>query len=281
MVAPPTDLFLRACYRAVNENVEYVPPYGSGGSLYIRPLLLGSGPQLGLVPADEFVFIVYVVPVAPFYATAGTLVKPVKALIPEDFDRAAPMGSGDVKAGGNYAPAMAPTMAGKRHGYSVLLFLDAKTRTYIEEFSSANFLAIAHDADRKQQQHEHSTPTSAPCHYTIVAPQSNSILPSITTMSLLTLAERTPGFKVERRPVEWREVAEGGFREVCAAGTAVILTPVNQITLGDTTVTCGPDEGLGEGFQALYDRIVAIQAGDEEDTLGWMAPTEGVTAWKE
>ena len=158
----PVDMFIDAVDKVVRANEEYVPPYGTGGSLYLRPLLIGTGPQIGVAPAKEYTFMVMVMPVGAYYK--GGL-KPVRAVILDDWDRAAPNGMGDVKVGGNYAASLYAHEKAKHDGWPVELYLDAKTHKYVEEFSTSNFIGITRDG-------------------TYVTPDSNSILPSITNMSL-------------------------------------------------------------------------------------------------
>ena len=154
----PQELFLEACERVIRANADFVPPYGTGGSLYVRPLLIGSGAQIGVAPANAYTFIVMVVPVGAYYK--GGL-EPVRALISKDYDRAAPLGVGHVKVAGNYAASLYAHEEAKRAGFPVELYLDARTHTYIEEFATSNFIAI-----------------SAKGHY--VTPDSHSVLPSVT-----------------------------------------------------------------------------------------------------
>ena len=230
--------------RAVRANEDYVPPYGTGGSLYIRPLLIGTGPQIGVAPAREYTFIVMVMPVGAYYR--GGL-KPVRALVVEDYDRAAPRGMGDVKVGGNYAASLYAHEAAKRAGYPVELYLDPKTHTYIEEFATSNFLAITKDG-------------------TYVTPDSHSVLPSVTNNTLQQIAADL-GMRVERRPVPFDELES--FAEVAACGTAVVVTPVYEITRGDKVITISDPETSGPVLQKLYDTVQGIQYGVLPDKHGW------------
>eukprot|EP00842_Homolaphlyctis_polyrhiza_P002056 jgi/Hompol1/2851/HPOL_006193-RA len=164
MIAPPQELFVEAIVRLVKDNIDYVPPYGTSGSLYIRPLVVGTGSHVGLQPSGEFRFIVIATPVGDFFT--GGPVRPIKALIQHGFDRAAPRGMGHAKLGGNYAPTHRPTMRANAKGYSVLLFLDPKESKYVDEFAVSNFAALTReDADGRR---------------TYVTPRSRSILASIT-----------------------------------------------------------------------------------------------------
>ncbi len=240
----PEAMFRDAVTRVVADNIDYVPPYGSSGALYIRPLLIGTGPRIGLQPADEFTFLVLVIPVGNYYK--GGL-SPVSAVIVEGFDRAAPHGVGHVKVAGNYAAGLEPQAVAKKMGYPINLFLDPKEHRYIDEFGTSNFIAIDKDG-------------------TYVTPDSNSVLPSITNKTLMQLAQES-GRKVERRPIPLEEVA--GFKEVAACGTAVVITPVNQIIHGDIVIDIGPSDGVGPVFQDLYKQVRAIQKGEVEDKWGW------------
>ena len=244
MPAIPVDMFVEAVDKVVRANEEYVPPYGTGGSLYIRPLLIGTGPQIGVAPAKEFTFMVIVMPVGAYYK--GGL-KPVRAVILDDWDRAAPLGMGDVKVGGNYAASLYAHEKAKRDGWPVELYLDAKTHQYVEEFSTSNFLGITKDG-------------------TYVTPDSRSVLPSITNLSLMQCAEDL-GWKVERRPIPYTEIKE--FAEVAACGTAVVVTPVWEITRGDDVIVISDKDAVGEHLQKLYETVQGIQYGVLEDVHGW------------
>lgn len=244
MPAIPVDMFVEAVDKVVRANEEYVPPYGTGGSLYIRPLLIGTGPQIGVAPAKEFTFMVIVMPVGAYYK--GGL-KPVRAVILDDWDRAAPNGMGDVKVGGNYAASLYAHEKAKREGWPVELYLDAKTHQYVEEFSTSNFLGITKDG-------------------TYVTPDSRSVLPSITNLSLMQCAEDL-GWKVERRPIPYTEIKE--FAEVAACGTAVVVTPVWEITRGDDVIVISDKDAVGEHLQKLYETVQGIQYGVLEDVHGW------------
>ena len=244
MPAVPVDMFVEAVDKVVRANEEYVPPYGTGGSLYIRPLLIGTGPQIGVAPAKEFTFMVIVMPVGAYYK--GGL-KPVRAVILDDWDRAAPLGMGDVKVGGNYAASLYAHEKAKREGWPVELYLDAKTHQYVEEFSTSNFLGITKDG-------------------TYVTPDSRSVLPSITNLSLMQCAEDL-GWKVERRPIPYTEIKE--FAEVAACGTAVVVTPVWEITRGDDVIVISDKDAVGEHLQKLYETVQGIQYGVLEDVHGW------------
>ena len=242
------DMFMDALKRVVNDNLDYIPPYGSGGSLYVRPLLVGSGPQIGVAPADEYTFMIMVMPVGPYYK--GGL-KPVRAVILDDYDRAAPQGMGDVKVAGNYAASLFAHESAKHAGWPVELYLDAKTHTFVEEFATSNFLGIRKNAD-------------GTCTY--VTPDSKSVLPSVTNMTLRQIAEDL-GMKVEVRPVPYTEIPL--FDEVAACGTAVVVTPVCEITRGSDVIRISGADECGPVLQKLYDTVQGIQYGRLPDTHGW------------
>ena len=219
-------IFNGAIERVVRENLEFVPPYGSGGALYIRPFMYGCGAQLGLGAAPEYKFTVAVNPVGDYYS--GGLAA-LDGLVMTEYDRAAARGTGAVKAGGNYAADVLPSAEAKEAGYPIALYLDSVEHKYVEEFSTSNFIAISKDGN-------------------YVTPASESILQSVTNMSLRQIA-RDLGMGVEERAVEWAEV--GAFEEVAACGTAVVLTPIKSLTRADEIVEFG---GF-EQFQGLYDRV--------------------------
>jgi len=244
----PADMFSDAVGTAVRENIDYVPPFGAG-AMYIRPFVFGSGAKLGLGPAPEYKFIVLVAPVGDYYK--GQAMSGVDALVMDDFDRAAPLGTGNVKVGGNYASDLIPSRTAAETpnpaggGYPVCLYLDAKTRTYVEEFSTSNFVAISEDGKQ------------------FITPKSATILGSVTNMVLQEVAADA-GLEVVRRPVLFDEVAS--FREVGAAGTAVVLTPIGSITKGGVRTDF---EGCEELLN-LRQAIVDVQTGVTEDTKGWL-----------
>lgn len=245
MAELPSDLFIDAVRKVVQDNIDYVPPYGSNGSLYIRPLLFGSGPRVGLQPADEYTFICLVTPVGDYYK--GGLGQPVSSLIISDYDRAAPRGVGNVKVAGNYAADLLPNMLSKKKGYPISLYLDAKTQTLIEEFSTSNFVGIRDN--------------------TFITPSSSSVLPSITNKSLMQIA-KDMGMTVEERDVHVSELAT--MSEVLAVGTAVVVTPVGKVTTADGTVyEFGNNEEIGPITRRLYDQVRAIQNGESADIHGW------------
>ncbi|CCG80845.1 Branched-chain amino acid aminotransferase [Taphrina deformans PYCC 5710] len=247
MPAVPEDLFIEAAKLATAKNIEFVPPYELGQALYLRPLLLGTGPQLALLPPDEFTFIVACTPVANLYSASGA--KPIDAIIVEDFDRAAPAGTGSAKLGGNYAPVFQHAAKAKAAGFPITLHLDSKTRSHVDEFSTSNFLALKGSGSET----------------TLVVPESTSILKSVTTKSVIELA-KSFGWKVERRPVPVEEISE--FSEIMSAGTAAVISPIKSVTYrGQKLVQLS--EECGPGSQKILRTLRAIQTGDAEDTFGW------------
>lgn len=252
MAAPSEELFLEMCLMAVKENLDFLPPYGHNASMYLRPVLVGCNPQLGIASSKEVAFAVLAAPVGT-YSGARSLT-PGTAVLSRDYDRAAPHGTGSFKLSANYATSLHPYNLAHRMGYRELLFLDPATHTKIDEFGSSNFLAIKGN--------------------TYVTPLSDSVLPSITNKSLQTVAADF-GMKVEKRVVPVEELAE--FDEVNACGTAVVITPICSIddkaALEDATVTqtytFGSPEHCGPVSEKLYKRIRGIQDGLEEDTHNW------------
>ena len=244
MADVPEDLFLEAVHRVVRDNADYVPPYGTGGSLYIRPLLFGSGPRIGVQPAAEYTFLVLVMPVGDYYK--GGL-SPVGAIVLDGYDRAAPQGVGHAKVAGNYAASLVPSKIAKAQGYSINLYLDSRENRYVDEFGTSNFVGITHDG-------------------AYVTPDSPSILPSITNMSLMTLAEDL-GLRIERRAVDFCELAE--FAEIGACGTAVVVTPINRIVRNDEIIEVGPADSCGPTLQKLYSQVRGIQLGELPDPRNW------------
>jgi branched-chain amino acid aminotransferase len=244
MAEVPDNLFEAAVIKAIRLNERFVPPYGSGASLYIRPLLFGSGPEVGVKPAREFFFMVFVTPVGPYFKEGF---KPVDMLITRDFDRAAPLGTGKYKVGGNYAASLSSMEIAHKGGFANVLYLDAKEKKYIDECGPANFFGIKNN--------------------TYVTPKSDSILPSITNMSLIDLAISI-GMKAERRPVLLEEL--GTFDEVGACGTAAVISPIKRIVDDLTGKEYLYGKEPGPVSLKLYNKLLAIQTGDEPDTFGWV-----------
>lgn len=250
MAEVPDDLFKEAIWQVVKLNERFVPPYGTGASLYLRPLLIGSGPQVGVKPANEYLFMVFAGPVGPYFKEGF---KPVKIQIARDFDRAAPLGTGTLKVGGNYAASLRAGERAHAEGYSAVLFLDAREKKYIDEAGPANFFGIKNN--------------------TYVTPKSSSILPSITNMSLRQLAGDM-GLTVEQRPIPVDEL--GTFDEVGACGTAAVISPICAIEDRDshTIYRYCKDGQAGPVSTALFKRLQAIQFGEEPDPYGWVEIVE-------
>ncbi len=248
MAEVPTEVFKKAILKVVRMNKRFVPPYGSGASLYIRPLLFGSGPQVGVKPADEYLFMVFVTPVGPYFKEGF---KPVKMLLTKEFDRAAPQGTGRFKVGGNYAASLTSMQKAHAGGFANVLYLDSKEKKYIDECGPANFFGIKNN--------------------TYITPKSDSILPSITNKSLITLAESI-GLKTERRPVEESEL--GSFEEVGACGTAAVISPIGKIVDDETGKEFNYGSEPGPISTKLYNKLLAIQTGDELDPYGWVEIVE-------
>ena len=250
MAELPVEIFEKAVLEAVKLNLRFVPPYESGSSLYIRPLLIGSSAQVGVKPAEEYLFVVFVTPVGPYFKTGF---KPSPYAILRKYDRAAPQGTGNIKVGGNYAAGMLAGNIAHEKGYSSVLYLDSKENKYIDECGPANFFGIKNN--------------------TYITPESNSILPSITNKSLITLAEEI-GMKVERRPIPIEELAT--FEEAGACGTAAVISPVSRIDDLDEnkSYVFSKDGEPGPICVKLYNKLRAIQNGDEADKYGWVTVVE-------
>jgi len=244
MQCPPEELFREAIFTAIKQNAAYIPPYGTGATLYIRPLLIGSGPQVGVKPSQEYLFIVFVTPVWPYFKEGF---KPVDVWICREYDRAAPLGTGNIKVGGNYAASLIPADIAHKNGFAAALYLDPREKKYIDECGPANFIAIKNN--------------------TYITPKSNSILPSITNKSLMTLAEEI-GMKVEVRPVPIEELET--FEEVGMVGTAAVLSPIKRIVDTNKIYTYGKNNEPGKKCTELYNKLRAIQYGDIEDKHNWV-----------
>ncbi len=247
MAVPPISLFEEAIFKVVRLNKRFVPPYGTGATLYLRPLLVGTGARVGVKPADEYLFLVFVSPVGPYFKEGFN---PVKIQIARDYDRTAPKGTGKYKVGGNYAASLTAGERAHSEGFASVLFIDSKEKKYIDEAGPANFFAIKGN--------------------TYITPLSDTILPSITNRSLMELAADM-GMTVERRPVAVEELA--GFDEVGACGTAAVISPIGKIVdreTGKEYQFC-KDGVAGPLSTKLYNRIRAIQWGDEPDKFGWVA----------
>ncbi len=237
----PEDKFVEAVMDVVKANAKWVPPYGSGASLYIRPFMFGINSVIGVKPADEYQFRIFATPVGPYFKGG---VKPLTLRI-SDFDRAAPRGTGHIKAGLNYAMSLYAIMDAHEQGYDENVYLDSGSRTYIEETGGANIIFIKGN--------------------TLVTPKSDTILPSITRRSLLQVAKDYLGMEVEERPVELAEIGE--FTECGLCGTAAVISPVGQIHDHGTVYTYA---GMGPKIQALYDTLRGIQMGTVDGPEGWL-----------
>lgn len=240
LMAPfPEVRFIQAVKEVVKANEDWIPPYGHGASLYIRPLLIGSGDKIGVGPADEYIFTVFVMPVGSYF---GGSLKPAHFVI-SDFDRAAPKGTGAAKAAGNYGSSLMPASKAKEAGYSDAIYLDPSQHEKIEEIGSSNFFAVTKDN-------------------TFVTPDSPSILPGITRQSLMQLAEEELGLKVEHREVYVNEF--DSFTEAGSCGTAAVITPIASITHNDKKHDFYSDTEAGPVTQKLYDLLIGIQLGEIE-----------------
>ena len=244
MAELPIEKFEEAVVKAVKLNERFVPPYGSGASLYIRPVLFGTGPQIGVKPATEYQFIIFVMPVGPYFKE-GFKTTPVCIL--RHFDRAAPYGTGKFKVGGNYAASLLAGEVAHEKGYSAVLYLDARQKKYVDECGPANFFGIRGNS--------------------YITPKSESILPSVTNKSLMTLAEAM-GMTVEQRQVPEGELAT--FDEAGMCGTAAVISPISRIDDLDEGRSYHYTAEPGPVCVALYNKLRAIQDGDEEDKYGWV-----------
>ena len=250
MAEPSIEMFVEACKMAVKLNADFIPPYGTGASLYLRPLLIGTGAQVGVKPSNEYLFIVFVTPVGPYFKEGF---KPIKCMIDRDHDRAAPLGTGHVKAGGNYGASMISSVITHELGYATPLYLDSKEKRYIDECGAANFFGIKNG--------------------TYVTPKSHSILPSITNKSLRTLAEDL-GLKVEERPIDYTELPT--FEEAGACGTAAVISPIGSIFDPSTneTIVYSKDGNAGKYSVELYNMLRGIQYGELPDNHNWNVEVE-------
>lgn len=250
MAVLPIEKFEEAVVKAVKLNERFVPPYESGAALYIRPFLFGTGAQVGVKPANEYMFILFVTPVGPYFK-GGFQTTPF--VIMREFDRSAPLGMGKYKVGGNYAASLVAGEKAHQMGYSNVFYLDAIEKKYIDECGAANFFGIKNN--------------------TYVTPKSSSILPSITNKSLMVLAEEM-GMKVERRQIPVEELAT--FDEAGACGTAAVISPIERIDDYDEKISYvfTKDGKPGPISEKLYQKLRGIQYGDEPDTHGWVTIVE-------
>ena len=242
----PKERFVEAVTKLVEANADFVPPYGSGATLYIRPYMFGTNPVIGVKPASEYQFRAFCTPVGPYFKGGA---KPITIRV-TDFDRAAPHGTGHVKAGLNYAMSLHAIVDAHKQGFDENMYLDAGTRTYVEETGGANFIFVTRDG-------------------TVVTPKSDSILPSITRRSILYVAEHYLGLKTEERKVPFSEVKD--FAECGLCGTAAVISPVGKIVDHGNEI-CFPSgmEKMGPVIQKLYDTLTGIQMGHIEAPEGWI-----------
>lgn len=242
----PKERFIEAVRQVVKANAAYVPPYGTGATLYIRPYMFGSNPVIGVKPADEYQFRVFVTPVGPYFKGG---VKPLTIRV-SDFDRAAPHGTGHIKAGLNYAMSLHAIVTAHEDGYDENMYLDAATRTNVEETGGANFIFVTRDNK-------------------VVTPKSDSILPSITRRSIMYVAKEYLGLETEEREVPLAEVEE--FAECGLCGTAAVVSPVGRIVDHGKEI-CMPSgmEEMGPVTKKLYDTLTGIQMGHIKAPEGWI-----------
>jgi len=242
----PEALFLDACQQVVNANLRWVPPYGSGASLYLRPFLFGHGDNVGLTPATQYIFSIFVCPVGPYFKDGFAPIR----LTTTTYDRAAPMGTGAYKVGGNYASSFRPHDLAVKAGYTDCIYLDPKTHTYIDEVGTSNFFGITPDR-------------------TFVTPQSPSILPSITKYSLMHIAKTYFQMEVAERPVSIHELAQ--FTEAGACGTAAVITPIGEIFHeGQRHAFYDDGKSAGPVTTQLYHTLTGIQRGELDAPAGWL-----------
>ena len=246
----PEDRFVQAIVDTVKANIDYVPPYGSGATLYFRPYMFGSNPVIGVKPADEYQFRILTTPVGPYFKGGA---KPITIKV-SDFDRAAPHGTGHIKAGLNYAMSLHAIVTAHKEGFDENMYLDAATRTKVEETGGANFIFVTKDGK-------------------VVTPKSNSILPSITRRSLMVVAKDILGLEAEEREVYFDEVKD--FAECGLCGTAAVISPVGKINDHGKEI-CFPSgmEKMGPVIQKLYDTLTGIQMGRIEGPEGWLKVIE-------
>ena len=242
----PEERFVDAVQKVVEANAAYVPPYGSGATLYIRPYMMGTNPVIGVKPADEYQFRMFCTPVGPYFKGGA---KPITIRV-SDYDRAAPCGTGNIKAGLNYAMSLHAIVTAHADGFDENMYLDPKTRTKVEETGGANFIFVTKDNK-------------------LVTPKSDSILPSITRRSLVYVAEHYLGMKVEHREVYFDEVKD--FAEAGLCGTAAVISPVGKIVdHGKEILIPSGMEEMGPVTKKLYDTLTGIQMGRIEAPEGWI-----------
>ncbi|MCR5583640.1 MAG: branched-chain amino acid aminotransferase [Eggerthellaceae bacterium] len=245
----PKDKFVEAVKEVVKANLEWVPPFGSGATLYIRPVMFATGVVIGVKPAMEYQFRILVTPVGPYYKGGAV---PISICV-SPFDRAAPRGTGNIKAGLNYAMSLQANVEAHANGFAENLYLDSQSRTYVEEAGGANIIFVNKEG-------------------TLVVPQSHtdSILPSITRRSLVVVARDILGMNVEERPVKFAEVEAGDFVEAGLCGTAAVISPVGKITNGDEVIEISGMEAAGPVMTKLRNTLTGIQSGEIEGPEGWV-----------
>ncbi len=242
----PEQMFLDACEKVVKANSDWVPPFGSGASLYLRPFIIATGNQLAVKPSDEYIFCVFCTPVGSYFPNG---MKPANFIVTE-YDRAAPNGTGTVKVGGNYAASMIAHEEATRQGFADCLYLDAKEHKYIDEAGAANFFAITNNNK-------------------FITPKSESILPSITKDSLIYLAKNRLGLEVEERNIPISEIDD--FSEAGACGTAAVVSPIGGISYhGELKTFYGDGKEVGPVTKKLYNLLTGIQRGEIEAPEGWI-----------
>ncbi len=245
----PKDKFVDAVKQVVKANEAWVPPFGSGATLYVRPLMFATGEVIGVKPADQYQFRILVTPVGPYYKGGAV---PISIVVSE-YDRAAPRGTGNIKAGLNYAMSLKANMEAHANGFAENLYLDSQSRTYVEEAGGANIIFVNKEG-------------------TLVVPKSHtdSILPSITRRSLVVVARDILGMKVDERFVKFSEVENGDFVEAGLCGTAAVISPVGNITKGDEVINISGMEQAGPVMTKLRNTLTSIQSGEIEGPEGWV-----------
>lgn len=246
----PEEKFLDACMQVIRANKRWIPPYGYGATFYLRPFLFGHGDNLGAKPSKEYIFCVFGCPVGPYFKGGLT---PITVIV-SDYDRAAPVGTGALKIGGNYAAGLWPRYLAKQAGYDDCLYLDSKTRTYIDEMGGTNFFGISRDKK-------------------FVTPKSPSILPSITRRSVVEIARKYLDLEVEERPVSIAEIHN--FVEAGACGTASVIAPIGGIFYhGKVHNFYADGKEAGPVTKKLYETLTAIQRGEHEAPEGWLVEVQ-------
>ncbi|GGJ98244.1 branched-chain amino acid aminotransferase [Pseudomonas matsuisoli] len=245
MPSVPTDMFIDACQQVVRANDRFIPPYGTGGALYLRPFVIGVGDNIGVRTAPEFIFSVFCIPVGPYFKGG---MKPHNFLV-SGYDRAAPNGTGAAKVGGNYAASLMPGLEAKKRGFADAIYLDPISHTKIEEVGSANLFAITEDGK-------------------FVTPKSNSVLPGITRLSLMQLAKERLGLDVIEGDVFIDKL--DAYKEAGACGTAAVITPIGGIEHNGKLHVFHSETEVGPVTKKLYNELIGIQTGTIEGPAGWI-----------